>query len=105
MGICRDKGIDGYLTLNTLLYEHDLTLMKRLMDQAAKEKVNGVIVADMAAVQAALERGLEVHLSTQLSISNYETLKFYAPYCDRVVLSQRAQPDDDPQHLGQDHRR
>ena len=87
MGICREYDMKGYLTLNTIVYQHDLTLMNKLMDIAAKEKVDGVIVADMAAVQSALERGLEVHLSTQLSLSNYEAIKFYAPYCDRIVLA------------------
>ncbi|NQZ58215.1 MAG: U32 family peptidase [Lentisphaeraceae bacterium] len=87
MGVCREYNMKGYLTLNTIVYQHDLILMNKLMDVAAKEKVDGVIVADMAAVQAALARGLEVHLSTQLSLSNYEAIKFYAPYCDRIVLA------------------
>ncbi len=79
--------VKGYLTLNTLLYEHDLKLCYKMLETAAKEKVDGVILSDMAAVRMANELGLEVHLSTQLSLSNFESVKFYAPYCDRVVLA------------------
>ncbi len=83
----KEAGVLGYLTLNTLLYPHDMAMCRRLMEAAVQQRVDGVIVADMAAVQMANELGLEVHLSTQLSLSNYEAVKFYAPYCDRVVLA------------------
>ncbi len=79
--------IKGYLTLNTLLYEHDLKLCKKMLETAAAHNVDGVILSDMAAVQMANELDLEVHLSTQLSLSNFNAVKFYAPYCDRVVLA------------------
>lgn len=79
--------VKGYLTLNTLLYEHDLKLCRKMLEAAVEENVDGVILSDMAAVQMANELGLEVHLSTQLSLSNFESVKFYAPYCDRVVLA------------------
>jgi len=80
-------GLKGFLTLNTLLYDHDIKLMERLMDQAVAHRVDAVIVADVAAIQAARDRGLEVHISTQLSVSNYRTLKFYSAWSDRVVLA------------------
>ncbi|NWK57551.1 U32 family peptidase [Verrucomicrobiaceae bacterium N1E253] len=79
--------VKGYLTLNTLLYEHDLKLCQKMLETAKAEKVDGVILSDMAAVQMANELDLEVHLSTQLSLSNFESVRFYAPYCDRVVLA------------------
>ena len=79
--------VKGCLTLNTLLYEHDLKLCRKMIETAAEQKVDAVILSDMAAVQMANELGLEVHLSTQLSLSNFESVKFYAPYCDRVVLA------------------
>ncbi len=82
-----DSGLKGYLTLNTLLYEHDLKLCRKMLETAASENVDGVIISDMAAVQMANELELEVHLSTQLSLSNFQSVKFYAPYCDRVVLA------------------
>ncbi len=82
-----DAGVKGYLTLNTLLYEHDLKLCQKMIETAVAENVDGAILSDMAAVKMANEAGLEVHLSTQLSLSNFEAVKFYAPYCDRVVLA------------------
>ena len=82
-----DGGCRGFLTLNTLLYEHDLPLAYSLLDEAVEQGVDAIIVADIAAMQAARERGLEVHISTQLSISNFPTLRFYAQWADRVVLA------------------
>lgn len=82
-----NANVKGCLTLNTLLYEHDLKLCRKMLETAAEQNVDAVILSDMAAVQMANELGLEVHLSTQLSLSNFESVKFYAPYCDRVVLA------------------
>ncbi len=84
---CRKAGVKSYLALNTLLYEHDLDLCRVMLDEAAKQKVDAVILSDMAAVQYANSLGLEVHLSTQLSISNSQSAKFYAPYCSRIVFA------------------
>lgn len=82
-----EAGVKGCLTLNTLLYEHDLALARKMLETAREHDVDAVILSDMAAMQMANELGLEVHLSTQLSLSNYDAVKFYAPYCDRVVLA------------------
>ncbi len=87
MSRCHAAGIRGYLTLNTLLYDHDLKLCFALLEEAAKQKVDAVIAADMACILKARELGLEVHLSTQLSVSNYQSFKFYAQFCDRIVLA------------------
>jgi putative protease len=87
MGRCKAGGVRGFLTLNTILYDHDLPVARRMLAEAARCDIDGVIVSDMAAIQMALELDLEVHLSTQLSLSNYEAVKFYAAYCDRVVLA------------------
>ncbi len=87
MSRLKDAGVKGCLTLNTLLYEHDLNLARKMLETAKDQGVDAVILSDMAAMQMANEIGLEVHLSTQLSLSNYESVKFYAPYCDRVVLA------------------
>ena len=84
---CRAGGIRGYLTLNTLLYDHDLKLCFKLLEAARENKVNAVIASDMACILRARELGLEVHLSTQLSVSNFESFKFYSQYCDRIVLA------------------
>ncbi len=85
--VCRDAGVKTNLAINTLMYEHDLKLVRKLLEEAAKQEVDAVIVADMATMMMAQELGLEVHLSTQLSISNSESVKFYAPYCDRIVFA------------------
>lgn len=87
MSRLHDGGVKGCLTLNTLLYEHDLDLARKMLETAKEHDVDAVILSDMAAMQMANELDLEVHLSTQLSLSNYESVKFYAPYCDRVVLA------------------
>ena len=84
---CRKVGIRGYLTLNTLLYDHDLKLCYKLLETAKAQGVHAVIAADMACIVRARELGLEVHLSTQLSVSNFESFKFYAQFCDRIVLA------------------
>ncbi len=84
---CGKGGVRGYLTLNTLLYDHDLKLCYKLLETAKVHGVHAVIAADMACILKARELGLEVHLSTQLSVSNYESFKFYAQFCDRIVLA------------------
>ena len=87
MDRCRAAGIRGYLTLNTILYDHDLRLCQSLLEEAARQKVHAVIAADMACILPARQLGLEVHLSTQLSVSNYQSFKFYAQFADRIVLA------------------
>ena len=84
---CRAAGVRGYLTLNTLLYDHDLPLCYQLLETARAQDVDAVIAADMACILRARELGLECHLSTQLSVSNFESFKFYAQFCDRIVLA------------------
>ena len=87
LNICHENRVKGYLTLNTLLYDYDANAARKILEAGKENNVDAVILADMAAVQMANELGLEVHLSTQLSISNYETVKFYAPLCERIVLA------------------
>ncbi len=83
----RKTGIKTYLTLNVLLYQHDMTLMKRIVDKAVEVGIDAVIVQDMAVIQYCQEVGMPIHCSTQLSISNYETVKFYAQFADTIVLA------------------
>ncbi|MDP6849819.1 MAG: peptidase U32 family protein [Planctomycetota bacterium] len=85
--ICAENDVRSFLALNTVLYDHDLPLCRRMMELAAEETVSAVIVSDMAAMRMAHDLGIECHLSTQLSISNVESIQFYAPYCDRIVLA------------------
>lgn len=85
--LCREHGLKSYLTVNTVLYDDDLPTMRTLLDAAKTHGVTAVIAADQAAIFYARAIGLEVHLSTQLNVSNIETLAFYARFADVVVLA------------------
>lgn len=85
--ICRGQGIHSYLTVNTVIYDEDLPLMRRIIDAAHEAGVTAIIAADVAAMSYANQIGQEVHLSTQLNISNAEALAFYARFADVVVLA------------------
>jgi len=85
--ICSASNVKTYLTLNTVLYDEDLDGMRRLMDTAKMARVSAVIVSDQAAMEYARKVGLNVHLSTQLNISNSHSLRFYSQWADVVVLA------------------
>lgn len=85
--ICEERGVKSYLTVNTVIYDEDLPLMRTIINAAKKAGVSAIIAADVAAMAYANSIGQEVHLSTQLNISNTEALKFYARFADVVVLA------------------
>ena len=85
--ICRKHQIKSYLTVNTIIYDSDTTQMRAIIDAAREAKLSAIIAADVAAMTYARNIGVEVHLSTQLNISNIEALKFYAQFADVVVLA------------------
>jgi len=85
--ICNENKVKSYLTVNTILYDGDISLMREIIDVAKEVKVSAIIAADVAALMYANQIGVEVHLSTQLNISNVEALKFYAQFADVVVLA------------------
>ena len=85
--ICNENKVKSYLTVNTILYDGDLTLMREIIDVAKEVQVSAIIASDVAALMYANTIGVEVHLSTQLNISNIESLKFYAQFADVVVLA------------------
>lgn len=85
--ICDEHGVKSYLTVNTVIYDEDLPLMRTIIDTAKEAGVSAIIAADVAAMAYANSIGQEVHLSTQLNISNTEALKFYARFADVVVLA------------------
>lgn len=87
VSICNENNVKSYLTVNTILYDNDLTLMREIIDVAKESQVSAIIAADVAALMYANSIGVEVHLSTQLNISNVEALKFYAQFADVVVLA------------------
>jgi len=84
---CHKHNVKTCVTVNTLLYNDDLPKMKEIIDAIADSGADAAIVADMATIMYAREKGVNVHISTQLSISNTENLKFYAQFSDRVVLA------------------
>lgn len=87
VSICREHGLKSYLTVNTVIYGEDLPLMRKIIDAAKAAEVSAIIASDVAAMEYACRIGQEVHLSTQLNISNAEALKFYARFADVVVLA------------------
>lgn len=85
--ICREHNLKSYLTVNTIIYENDLVLMRKIVDAAKEAALSAIIAADVAVMIYARSIGVEVHLSTQLNITNSESLKFYAQFADVVVLA------------------
>ena len=85
--ICREAGVKSYLTLNIVLYPGDLEAMREALDAAKAAGVDAVIASDIAAIEYARSIGLEVHISTQLNVSNTEALRFWSRWADVVVLA------------------
>lgn len=85
--ICREHGVKSYLTVNTIIYGEDIPLMHQIIDAAREAGISAVIACDIAVMQYCRQQGVEVHLSTQLNISNIEALRFYAQFADVVVLA------------------
>ncbi len=91
--ICDEKGVKSYLTVNTIIYDGDMEKMRSVIDAVASSGISAIIASDMAAILYARSRGVEVHISTQLSVSNTETLRFYSRYADVVVLARELNLD------------
>lgn len=84
---CSEKCVRTYLTLNTIIYDHDLSIIKTLLDKAKEANITAVIAMDQAVISYARQIGMEVHISTQINITNIETVKFYALFADTMVMS------------------
>ena len=85
--VCAEHGVKSYLTVNTIIYGQDVPLMKTICDAARSAGITAVIASDVSVLQYGRSIGEEIHLSTQLNISNIESLKFYAAFADVVVLA------------------
>ncbi|MCH5181011.1 MAG: U32 family peptidase [Prevotellaceae bacterium] len=85
--LCAARGVKSYLTVNTIIYDNDLDLMRTICRAARKAGISAVIASDVSVMAYCCEIGFEVHLSTQLNISNIEALRFYARFADVVVLA------------------
>ena len=90
---CNREGIKTYLTVNTIIYDGDIPTMHQIVDAAHEAGITAVIACDIAVMQYCIQKGVEVHLSTQLNISNVEALKFYAQFADVVVLARELNID------------
>ena len=84
---CEERKIRTYLTLNTIIYDHDLSIIKTLLDAAKVAGITAVIAMDQAVISYARQIDMEVHISTQINITNIETVKFYALFADTMVMS------------------
>jgi putative protease len=85
--ICKEKSVKTYLTLNTVVYDCEMQQMQKIVDAAAANGVNAIIASDMAVLCYANKKGVELHASTQLNISNIEAVEFFSKFCDVVVLA------------------
>ncbi len=85
--LCKKAGVKAYLTLNTVMYDHDMQLLAEILKEVKKQKIDAVIASDFAVMQSCRERGIPVHVSTQASVSNLKTVQFYAGFSDVVVLA------------------
>ena len=91
--VCRENSIKSYLTVNTIIYGEDLDTMRAIIDAACEAGISAVIASDVAVMTYCRQQGIEVHLSTQLNISNVEALRFYAQFADVVVLARELNMD------------
>lgn len=85
--ICNEHSIRSYLTLNTVIFDHDIMLMKNIVDAAQKSGISAVIASDHAVMNYAKKVGMTVHVSTQANVTNIDTIEFYAAYADVMVLA------------------
>ncbi|MHC1777329.1 MAG: U32 family peptidase [Lentimicrobium sp.] len=85
--ICREHGVKSYLTLNTIIYDEELPLMREMVDLAKESGVSAVIASDLSVLEYALSRGVEIHISTQCNVTNIEAVGFFARYADVMVLA------------------
>lgn len=91
--ICKANGLKSYLTLNVVIYDNEKDKMRQIIDAAAESGIDAIIASDISAILYAYSRGIEVHLSTQLNISNTDALKLFSGYADVVVLARELNLD------------
>ncbi len=85
--ICNKNKIKSYLTVNTIIYDHDINIMKKIVDTAKKSGITAIIASDQSVINYTRSVDIELHISTQLNVSNFETVKFYAKFADVIVLA------------------
>ncbi len=90
---CNENNINSYLTLNVVMYDNEIEQMKSIVDAARESGISAIIASDLSAIHYAFSQGVEVHLSTQVNITNIESLKFYSQWADVVVLARELNLD------------
>lgn len=85
--VCKENNVKSYITLNTIIYDHDISLMRRIIDQAKEAGITAVIASDLAVMNYCRKKDMELHISTQSNITNIETVELYADYADVVVMA------------------
>jgi putative protease len=91
--ICKKHSLKSYLTVNVVVYDHEIEQMHRIIDAAVQNGISAVIASDLSVINYAFSSGIEVHLSTQLNITNIESLKFYSKWADVAVLARELNLD------------
>ena len=91
--ICKKNGLKSYLTVNVVVYDHEIEQMHRIIDAAVESGITAVIASDLSVINYAFAAGIEIHLSTQLNITNIEALKFYSQWADVAVLARELNLD------------
>lgn len=91
--ICKENNLKSYLTLNVVMYDNEIGLMKSIVNTAIENGISAVIASDLSAIRYAYDSGMEVHLSTQVNITNIESLRFYSQWADVVVLARELNLD------------
>jgi putative protease len=93
VSVCKKNNLRSYLTLNVVVYDHETEQMHKIIDTAVESGITAVIASDLSVINYAFASGIEVHLSTQLNITNVEALKFYSKWADVVVLARELNLD------------
>lgn len=91
--IAKENNLKTYLTVNTVVYDDELPLMRQIIDAAKEADITAIIASDMAAITYANQKGVDVHISTQCNVSNFEAVKFYSQYADVIVLARELNMD------------
>ncbi len=85
--ICKEYNVKSYITLNTIIYDHDVSLMRKIVDAAKDAGITAIIASDLAVMSYCKKIGMELHISTQSNVTNMETVEFFATYADVIVMS------------------
>ena len=92
--ICKENNVLSYLTVNTVIYNHEIEAMHILLNAAKKSGISAIIASDMAVMNYCKQIGLEIHISTQCNITNFESVKYYAQFADVIVLARETELKD-----------